>query len=850
MGPVWSTLRSWGRGIVAPEAGLRARYAAFRTLLDADAAALRHICALEESLGPAPRCDRTRTAWLCARLGEAAHAMARCLAELSPQDARGLEAVLDGILARLDVRLDATPPPSPPVAGPLVLPLDAALGAPRLCGGKAANLAFARSIGLAVPPGFVISAAACELVLAQGGLRGRLDRLLRLADLDRPERLPRLCAAMQELVLAAPLPDELAHAMDAALSAPEMVSSGMGGKRLAVRSSAVAEDGEASFAGQYASLLDVEPGGLRRAYLRILAAKYRPRAVTYRILCGLSDAETPMAVLVMPMVAARLAGVLHTAEARRGAGGRAGRCVRVDATPGLGDALMAGRDSPRTLRLARRLPPELLDGDLPGGERPEPPLGKAALAELLLAGLVLEARLGRPQEVEWALDAEGRVFVLQSRPHSAEPLASDSVGAPDTPDTPDTENAVVLPDVEGSPVLALGLDCVSGGAAAGVVRHASLPADMAEVPEGAVLAVESLSPSLARCLGRACAVVASCGSRASHFGSIAREFGLPVVSGLPDVLARLPEGRLVTVDANAGRVLDGRAEAVLAAARRLEGLARLRSPGAACRELLGLCCRLTLTDPEAPEFAPAGCASLHDAVRYCHEKATQAMFSLPDGPGLGRARRLRTRLPLALYLLDLGGGLTAGEGLLGPEDVLSAPFCAVWRGLAHGGEVWPEGDFCCDWQEFDRLSAGIFRKDSRRLASYALVGADYLHLLVRFGYHFAVLDALCGERPEANFLGLRFKGGGGLPEQRLLRVRFTARVLEALGFTVDARGDLLQARLARPSAAAGLDRLTVLGRLLVRTLRLDVRLRSTTQAEGMALDFLADCGHAGRMEKA
>lgn len=802
---------------MAPEEPLRARYAAFRLLLDHDAAALRDICALEEALGPEPRCDPERAAWLCGRLAESVRRMAAGLAGLAPQEAQGLEPEL----RRIKARLQALFAPPPPPEGPLVLPLAAAQAAPRLAGGKAVNLAAAAGLGLRVPPGFVVSSAAGALLLGQEGVRQRLARLLRQVDLARPERLARLCARLQSVVLEAPMPEELARALAEAAAAPEFA-----GRRLAVRSSAVAEDGEASFAGQYASLLDVAPEDLELACRRVLAAKYRPRAVTYRILCGLSDAETPMAVLVLPMIPAVAAGVLHSSEALPGA---AGGCVRIDALPGLGDALMAGRAAPRTLRLARRAPPELLDDS--GGPGPELP--EAALAELVLAGLVLEARCGRPQEVEWALDAGGSVFVLQARPHVSEAAPRD-------------RDAAVLPDLQGRPALALDLACVSGGAAAGVVRHVGGGlSGLDSAPEGAVLAVESLTPSLARCLGRAAAVVAAQGSRASHFGAIAREFGLPVVSGLQDVFARLPEGRLVTVDADAGRVFAGRAEGVLAAAGRR---VRRRSRSARNREAAALCCRLGLSDPEAPEFSPGGCASLHDLVRYCHEMATRAMFRLPDGGGgrMGAARRLAAGLPLALYLLDLGGALPPGEEPVEPADVASAPFRALWRGLAESGETWPAGEFCCDWQEFDRISAGIFRADSRRLASYALVAPDYLHLLARFGYHFAVLDGLCCERTEANLMGLRFMGGGGLPEQRALRAGFIARVLEGLGFRVAVRGDMLEARLARFAPEAGLERLAALGRLLVRSLRLDLRLSGAEQAERLARDFLSACARPER----
>jgi len=832
-------LRDWGRGLFSPATRLRERYAAFRALLDADERGLGLITELEEILDGARRADPVRTAWLAGQLVVNVRAMAGGLEELSPEDARGLPEVLDGLSARLAALF--TPPP--PLHGPLLLPLDAALDAPQLAGGKAANLAAARRAGLDVPPGLVVTARACEHFLAHSDLRPRLDRLLRQADLSRPERLVRLCAGMRALVLTAELPVDLDSALRSAAGSPEL--SGAAGPEftgtLAVRSSAVAEDGERSFAGLYVSELDVAPQDLPDAWRRVIAARYRPRAVTYRILCGLRDEETPMAVLVMPMLAARASGVLHTSEARAGTQGQA---LRIDALDGPGAALMDGSATPRSLLVARRLPAEILEGRADG-------LDESVLNRLVLAGLVLEARFGRAQEVEWALDAAGRLSILQSRPHHPESGPEAEASGAESP-LPEAG----LPDLGGRPVLALGLTGVSGGAASGEVRHLRRLEDSLDVPQGAVLAVENLSPSLARCLGRAGAVVAASGGRASHFGSIAREFGLPVVSGLADVFARLAPGQLVTVDADTGRVLAGRDEAALAGAAARRGKARPLCTR--CSEAAALLCRLRLTDPSAPGFTPAGCASLHDALRYCHEKAVAAMFRLTDeqGRGLDAARRLVSPLPFALSLLDLGGGLeTDGPAAGGlapgaeatPEQIASTPLRALWQGLASDGETWPADGLSLDLNEFDRISAGIFRKDTVALASYALISADYLRLLARFGYHFAVLDCLCGPRPEANFIGLRFKGGGGLPEQRRLRAEFIGTVLEGLDFSVRLRGDLLEARLLRAEQAAVERRLTTIGRLLVRSLRLDLRLdprEGSGQAERMARDFLRECGHA------
>ena len=826
-------LSRWGQALFYPEKCLRARYETFKALLEADERCLLLVADMEEIFAGARQVDPARTNWLCGQLCESVRLVVERLLAMHPGGYPGLPEALRRIRQGIEPRLAPRPSPNP---GPLVLPLAKALGKPGLVGGKAANLAVVARAGLRVPPCLVITTDAFRLFLEAGGLRPRLDRLLRQVDLSRPERIGPLCVGMQALVLGADVPEELTSALRQAAATP-----GFGDTPLAIRSSAVAEDGDRSFAGQYASELFVPPESIVEAYKRVAASKYRPRAVTYRVRCGLPDECAPMAALVMPMVQAAVAGVLHSSDNMPGT---AKQCVSLFALPGLADTLVSGTSEPRTFRLSRWLPAHIMEAS--GGA--EVALGQEALTELVMTGLMAQSVFGKPQEVEWALDHEGRVFVLQSRNQNA-------------PQFPEAELETVRPDgaaacTLGAPPLAEGLTPVAPGLGCGAVFHLVVGADVARVPAGAVLAVDCLTPTLARCLDRVAAVAARSGSRASHFASVAREARVPVISGLENLRARLPEGLLVTVDGDAGRILAGCPAAVqqAPAKRRDEEQLRLTKCFA---DLARQTCHLGLTDPEAPDFTPESCRSLHDLVRYCHEKAVAEMSGLAeqadaDGPNerpgraLGKARRLHTNLAFALMLLDLGGGIASGSDAkaeVQPEDIMSAPMLALWQGLACSGEVWRETGFCCDWQEFDRISAGIFRIESRSLASFALLSADYLHLLVRFGYHFAVLDSLCGSRAEANYIRFRFKGGGGLPEQRRLRAVYISRVLEQSGFVVRVRGDMLTASLSRLGQDDTRRALILLGRLLVRTQRLDLHLAEENQALLLANDFLSELGH-------
>lgn len=99
-----------------------------------------------------------------------------------------------------------------------------------------------------------------------------------------------------------------------------------------------------------------------------------------------------------------------------------------------------------------------------------------------------------------------------------------------------------------------------GGRGTGTVHH-----DPVGLPEGAVLVVPLLDPSLARQLPRLGGLVAETGSALSHLAILARESGVPTVVGVADARRRFPEGAVVTVDGTAGTVVLERAPAPPAA---------------------------------------------------------------------------------------------------------------------------------------------------------------------------------------------------------------------------------------------------------------------------------------------
>jgi pyruvate,water dikinase len=277
------------------------------------------------------------------------------------------------------------------------------------------------ALGMPVPPGFVVPASALQDAMA--------DTVTAIRDLlargERGEELAAIADLAQTVVRDADSGDTFAqHIADA------YARLGEGAVPVAVRSSATAEDSEtASFAGQQETYLHVR--GVERIVERIRecwASFFTERALFYRREKGsLTDLE--MAVVVQRMVEPDVSGVMFTIDPTKGRRDR----MLVEAVFGLGEGAVSGQLTPDHYVLARdgqlkrtrlHTQPYAIVCDPAGGvgEQELPPergqaqtLREDQLALLAQIGIVLEERLGGPQDVEWAIQAD-ELFVLQSRP--------------------------------------------------------------------------------------------------------------------------------------------------------------------------------------------------------------------------------------------------------------------------------------------------------------------------------------------------------------------------------------------------------------------------------------------------
>ena len=222
-------------------------------------------------------------------------------------------------------------------------------------GGKAAGIGELFAAGARVPDG---------VVLATG-----------LADLSPEERHALLATAAEKL----------------------------GSGPFAVRSSGVAEDGaDRSFAGMFETVLDVPADAVPAAADRVLASAEAVRATAY----GAADGAG-LAVIVQRMVSPAAAGVALTADPISGDR----ESVVITAVRGLGERLVSGAATGDEWVVR--------NGEAVARRQQEDAIDRAMAVEVAKEARRIAVTRGGPQDIEWAIDADGALWILQARPMTA-----------------------------------------------------------------------------------------------------------------------------------------------------------------------------------------------------------------------------------------------------------------------------------------------------------------------------------------------------------------------------------------------------------------------------------------------
>ena len=814
------------------------RYLNFKTLLSTNNEVLELITDMEQAFSGNRTFGMAFIRANCTAISVNIYKIINCLNEIANNKYKALFGVLEGILPKIDRELQQK---KLETGGELVLPLERVdKTMADYVGAKMANLGEVKNaVGFSVPEGFVITAAAYERFLEYGGLRDEINRQIQSLDPADIARLHETSSAIQNLIINAPCPPELEDAIIKAHT--DLMKKAGHDLHVSMRSSALGEDTKnASFAGQYRSVLNVGRENLILSYKEIIASKYSVPAISYRLNKGFRDEDIIMSVGCMTMVEAKAGGVMYSADP----GNIRHECIIINAVWGLGKPVVDGSMAPDLFILSKKDPKiilkskisakgqQLVSGalegihlaDVAGEQANNPAITKEQSALLGALALRLEKHFGDPQDIEWVFEPDGNVSILQSRPLMV--LGEELTGIQDIPGSKVAPATVILS----------GGVTASPGVASGPAFVVETTVDMLQFPSGAVLVTKNPLPQWAALLNSAVAVITDKGGVTGHLAAVSREFNVPALLGTSTATRYIHNGDLVTVDATGRTVYAGRAEYLLEKAAEKTSLMKGSPVHNTLGNILKYVAPLNLTDPDASNFTPEGCRTIHDITRFAHEMSLQELFGFKKDSSFPEhlAKRLVIDVPMQWWVIDLCDGCK--EGMKGDtirlEDITSDPLLTLWEGITAVPWKGPppidtKGFFSVMYgATIDRsLVPGMRSRYADR--NYLIISKNFCHLSSRFGFHFSTVEAFFGEKVAENYICFNFNGGAADDVRKARRANLIKLILEKFDFWVKIKGDTVFARLERQEIPFLKERLKVLGHLVMHTRQLDMVLSNS-----------------------
>lgn len=443
-----------------------------------------------------------------------------------------------------------------------------------LVGGKCASLGeLFRELtgqGVRAVDGFSTTSHAYEVLLDTGGVRKKLQKLLKGLDVNNIDELERVGREARQMILDTPFPKEVEEAIvDAYDRLCERV-----GKReceVAVRSSATAEDlPDASFAGQQDTILNVKGHeSLIEACHQCYASLWTDRAISYRQTKDFDHFDVALSIGVQPMVRsdAACSGVMFTIDTESGFRD----AVVINGSWGLGEAIVQGATTPDewivfkptlelgfrpivTRKLGSKEVKMIFAEDGPGTQTRD--VVETQRNRFCLAGFeVLQlakwacaiekhysGRAGKhqPMDIEWAKDGiTGELFILQARPETVH-AQNDS----------NFIERFKLTGDHGAPMVT-GV-AVGEKIGSGVAHILNDPEKLRSFREGEILVTTMTDPAWEPIMKRASAIVTERGGRTCHSAIISRELGIPCIVGTGNATEVIRSGTEITVSCAEG----------------------------------------------------------------------------------------------------------------------------------------------------------------------------------------------------------------------------------------------------------------------------------------------------------
>jgi pyruvate,water dikinase len=432
-----------------------------------------------------------------------------------------------------------------------------------LLGGKAFNLLKMASFkAVKVPPFFVIPTGLYR-ELIETGSTPTIQKMIAGLNKAKLGEIQKNTALIRRFFLDAPLPMKWQE---------EIVNNyrhlnHLQNPLVAVRSSATCEDLEgASFAGQQDTYLNVNgQKQLLNSVKKCLASLFTVRAVVYRNNQKIKHIKAALSIVVQEMINPKVSGVAFSVDPLSGFDG----AVRIDASFGLGEAIVQGMVSPDTF-LITKAQAVFLEKELGAKEKmvvyvkgggtktvdTPPGLSRSwAMSETTARGLAatvqaIEKYYGHLVDVEFAVDHNDNLWILQVRPETKWQGIREK-----NPNLIPFSRTKIANNVNEKPTM-VGLG-VSPGAGCGRAVFLDDGEPLSKVKQGDILLAKRTDPDMVPAMQVAAAVVTAVGGRTSHAAIVSRELGIPAVVGT-EKLSELKalSGKMITVDGDGGFVYD------------------------------------------------------------------------------------------------------------------------------------------------------------------------------------------------------------------------------------------------------------------------------------------------------
>lgn len=706
-----------------------------------------------------------------------------------------------------------------------------------LVGNKMANLGELKNrVKLTVPAGFAITSYAQDLFFRKNRLGERIENRLQQRGKEGITDQYSETAAVEQMIIDADLPVAL---RDAILAACQQMEEEIGRSTMvAVRSSALGEDAHGNaFAGQYRSSLNIGVDSILNTYKNVVASKYSRQAMSYRWKKGIKDEDVLMGVGCVAMVDGVSGGVIYSQNPID----NHDDTVSINAAWGLPKAVVDGSINCDLFTVSRKQPLKITAKDIQfksrkfvcekeGGvcqidlvqeKQDDPSLTDDQAIQLAEIAIRVETHYGYPQDIEWAIDGQGTIYILQCRP-----LQQKEVNEKTAPDAPPEH---------GSTPITIGRITASPGAVSGTLFFVRSEPDVHRFPENAILVVSEALPKWASLLNRAVGLISEHGSFAGHLANVARELNIPAVFGLTDLNQILTDGDLITIDAGRRALHRGRIDELIIKKKSrmhpMEGTPVYNTLKAVSRLIVPL----NLYDPESSDFKPSNCQSFHDITRFIHERSVMHMFQheRESWPPELAAKQLYDKGPMKWWIINLDDGFKTDEDgkYVQLDNITSLPMLAFWEGftaIPWDGPPTLDGKGFMSVMSRSHPGTALTSRLKSRFAdqNYIMISKHFCHLSSRLGYHFSTLEALLSGTKEESYVKFHFRGGAAGYERRVRRISFIGDLLREHGFWVEFKEDSLFARIEGYETDILKKRVKILGYLSIHTRQIDMIMKN------------------------